>query len=61
MIVNEKALYNATLAVNFELHRSEEDTLVDRILALAGIVINKIGLAQTATSMSANETQVQNT
>jgi hypothetical protein len=61
VIVNEKALYNATLAVNFELHRSEEDTLVDRILALAGIVINKIGLAQTATSMSANETQVQNT
>ena len=61
VVVNEKALYNATLAVNFELHRSEEDTLVSRILELAGIVINKAGLAQTANSMSANETQVQNT
>lgn len=61
VVVNEKALYNATLAVNFELHRSEEDTLVSRILELAGIVINKAGLAKTANSMSANETQVQNT
>ena len=61
VVVNNKALYNATLAVDFELHRSEEDTLVYSILALAGIVINKVGLANTATQMSANEAQVQNT
>lgn len=61
VVVNNKALYNATLAVDFELHRSEEDTLVYSILALAGIVINKVGLADTATQMRANEAQVQNT
>ena len=63
IVVNGKALYNSSDASrqDFELHRSEEDTLVNRILELAGIVINKSGLAQTASSMSANETQVQNT
>jgi hypothetical protein len=61
VVVNDKALYNATLAVNFELHRSEEDTLVTKILELAGIVINKVGLAQTANAMSGVETQTQNT
>ena len=61
VVVNSKAMFNSTLAVDFELHRSEEDTLVYNILSLAGIVINKVGLAQTATQMSVNESQVQNT
>ena len=38
VVVNNKAMYNSTLAVDFELHRSEEDTLVNSILELAGIV-----------------------
>ena len=59
VVVNEKALYNANLAVNFELHRSEEDTLVLKILELAGIVINKIGLAQTANTAIAAKDQMQ--
>ena len=61
VVVNNKALYNSSIATNFELHRSEEDTLVYSILALAGIVMNKVGLAQTATQMNATESQAQNT
>lgn len=60
VVVNSKALYNSTLAVDFELHRSEEDTLVYDILALAGIVINKTQLAQTASQIGIGEQQLQN-
>ena len=60
VVVNSKALYNSTLAVDFELHRSEEDTLVYDILALAGIVMNKPGLAQTASQIGVGEQQLQN-
>jgi len=61
VVVNSKALYNASIATNFELHRSEEDTLVYDILALAGIVMNKPGLAQTASQIGIGEQQIQNT
>ena len=61
VVVNGKALYNstATLSVNFELHRSEEDTLVTKILELAGIVINKPGLVQVAANKDAVELSMQ--
>jgi len=61
VVVNQKALYNSTLAVNFELHRSEENTLVYDILALAGILMNKPTLAQTASQIGIGEQQLQNT
>ena len=61
IVVNNKALYNSSIAVDFELHRSEEDTIVYNILALAGIVLNKVGLAQTASQMGSAEQQIQNT
>ncbi len=63
VVVNNKALYNNADALiqDFELHRSEEDTVVNKILELAGIVMNKVGLAQTAAQMSAAESQFQNT
>ena len=61
VVVNSKALYNSSIATNFELHRSEEDTLVYDILALAGIVMNKPGLAQTASQIGIGEQQIQNT
>ena len=61
VVVNDKALYNSTLAVDFELHKSETDTLVNRILHLAGVVLNKVGLSQTAATMFASEGQTQNT
>ena len=60
VVVNSKALFNSTLAVDFELHRSEEDTVVNKILELAGIIMNKSGLVSTASQMSANEQQIQN-
>jgi hypothetical protein len=59
VVVNEKALYNANVAVDFELHISEEDTLVNKILELAGIIMNKPGLITAAAQYSANEMQVQ--
>ena len=61
VVVNSKAMYNSTLAVDFELHRSEEDTLVHKILELAGIVINKPGLATLATQKDALEKADQKT
>jgi len=48
VVINEKALYNATGATNFELHPSEETYIVIRILELAGVILNKQGLIQIA-------------
>ena len=48
VVINEKALYNATGATNFELHPSEETYIVIRILELAGVILNKPGLSQIA-------------
>jgi len=61
IVVNGKALYNSNTSTDFPLHISEEDTLVIKILELAGIVINKIGLIQTAAQKDTNELQFQNT
>ena len=62
VVVNGKALYNSSdgSLQNFELHRSEEDTLVNKILELAGIVIAKPGLAQLAGQKRADEVTMQN-
>ena len=38
-VIGEKALYNATTSINFQLHDSEETNLVTKILELAGVVI----------------------
>ena len=58
VVVNEKALYNANESVDFELHASEEESLVINILELSGITINKPGLVQLAASME-NKNQQQ--
>ena len=58
VVINGKALYNANgNTTHFEMHDSEETNLVDKILELAGIVINKPGLAQTFAQKSINEEQ----
>ena len=61
VVVNGQAMYNSSDATlqNYTLHRSEEDTLVIKILELAGIVINKPGLVQIAAAKDSGETQVQ--
>ena len=46
--MNDKALYNSGTSTNFELHASEEEGLVSRILELAGVTINRPDLAQAA-------------
>ena len=50
VVVNDKALYNSAASdkQDFELHASEESTLVNKILELAGIIIAKPGLAEVA-------------
>ena len=46
--INSVALYNSASSTNFELHESEENTLVIKILALAGISIKDPELMQVA-------------
>jgi hypothetical protein len=60
VVVNSKALYNSNAAVDFELHRSEEDMLVNTILGLSGIIMNKPNLTQMSTQIAAGEQQLQN-
>ena len=44
--INSTALYNSASSIDFELHGSEENTLVIKILALAGVSIKDQELAQ---------------
>ena len=55
VVVGQKALYNAGGSTDFTLHDSEETNLVDHILGLAGIVINKTGLTETISAAQVNE------
>jgi hypothetical protein len=57
VVINDKPLYNSTNAVDFELHASEETELVYRILALAGVAIEKPQLVQTAAGLGAGQIQ----
>jgi hypothetical protein len=59
VVVAQKALYNSAGSTNFELHESEETNIVNKILQLAGIVINKAGLAQTFAQREVNETNIK--
>ena len=51
VVINNKPLYTPTGSVHFELHPSEETELVYRILALAGIAIEKPQLTQVASEL----------
>jgi hypothetical protein len=57
IILNDKPLFNATNAINFELHESEETELVYRILALAGVAIEKPQLTQTSAQLASAQIQ----
>mgnify|MGYP000049952116 FL=1 len=46
VVVDGKALYDATIAIDFELHPSEEKELVLKILALCGILLKEASLYQ---------------
>jgi len=58
-VVAEKALYNASSSTDFELHESEENNLVMRILGLAGIVINKPELVAISAQTDSKDIQQQ--
>tara|TARA_Y100000593_G_C4265930_1_gene314755 strand:+ start:137 stop:874 length:738 start_codon:yes stop_codon:yes gene_type:complete len=57
VMVNDKALYNDNITVDFELHSSEESELVYRILAYAGIAIKQPDLVSSAVSLESTKVQ----
>ena len=57
VVVNDKALYNSTSSTDFELHASEESELVYRILAFAGVAIEKPQLTQIAAGLEQAKVQ----
>jgi len=56
-VINDSALYNPSTSLNFELHPSEENNLIIKILQLAGIAIKDTLLIQTASSAEASNVQ----
>tara|TARA_R110002167_G_scaffold185786_1_gene386548 strand:+ start:36 stop:707 length:672 start_codon:yes stop_codon:yes gene_type:complete len=57
VVVNERAMYDSSNTINFELHSSEESELVYRILAFAGISMQKPNLVQAAIGMETTKQQ----
>jgi len=57
VVINEKALYNDNISVDFELHSSEETELVYKILKLAGINLKAAEVVQVAQTLE--QTQIQ--
>ena len=51
VIVNDKALYNDNISVNFELHSSEETELVYKILKLAGVNLKAQDVVQAGQAL----------
>jgi len=62
VIVGGNALYNSAgnLAQDFELHTSEEENLVNRILMLAGLTIKQPTVQQSGAAMAQMNKQEQN-
>jgi len=62
VIINEKALFNVSSpdAQAFELHESEEENLVNKILILAGVTIQKPDLQQAGAGQMQIKQQEQN-
>jgi len=57
---NEYPLYNAASSTNFELHESEEDTLVNKILEYAGVIMKQPDVVQYANGKNNEEFQKEN-
>ena len=56
-VVNDIPLYNSTNSQDFEIHGSDESELVYRILAFAGINLQKPVITQVAASLEAAKVQ----
>ena len=57
VIVNDKALYNDNISVDFELHPSEETELVYKILKLAGINLKAAEVVQVGQTLEQTNKQ----
>ena len=62
VVIKGRPLYNSGTgySTDFSLHASEEESLVSRILQLAGVVIEKPGLIEVGAVERANTKQEQN-
>ena len=59
VVVNDKALYNDNIAVDFELHSSEETELVYKILKFAGISMKQIDIMRAGQVQEQAQVQQQ--
>ena len=57
VVISEKALYNSSTSVNFELHNSEQNELVYKILGYAGITLQKPDVIQSAGALEIAKVQ----
>jgi len=57
VVIGGKALYNSGDSTDFDLHAAEESELVYRILAFAGITLEKPQLVQTAVALEGAKQQ----
>ena len=55
IVVNEKALYNSSASVNFQLHPAEESELVYKILKFAGISLQKQDITQAGQGLESTQ------
>lgn len=60
VVIQGKALYNSANSTNFELHTSEEEDLVYRILMLAGLTVKQPDVQQSAAAGIQMNKQEQN-
>ena len=56
-VINEKALFDSNKSINFELHISEEVTLVNKILELAGMTLQKKEIQEFGSGKDNKEVQ----
>ena len=57
VVVNKKAMYDNTSAIDFELHPSEEVELVYKILKLAGVSIKRDDIASSGQAFEISQIQ----
>jgi len=55
VVINDKALYNDNISIDFELHSSEETELVYKILKLAGINLKAAEVVQVAQTLEEHQ------
>ena len=57
VIVNDKALYNDNISIDFELHQSEETELVYKILKYSGVSLKAEDVMQISQALEMAQTQ----